>query len=107
MAGKVQLSKNKMTSSGGIGSFSVLATHTQSWGLLVTISGRSPCSSLRQGNLPLAAKCVSSHFLWHRGISDFVSVVLMVADVPNGVLFVGKEGLLLSLFLPRQVLATD
>lgn len=107
MAGKVELSKSKMTSSGAIGSFSVLATHTESWGVLVTISGRSPCSSLRQGNLPLATKCVSSHFLQHRVISDFVSVVLMVTDVHNWVLFVGEEGLLLSLFLPRQVLATN
>ena len=95
-----------MTSSGAIGSFSVLAAHRE-LGVLVTISGCSPCSSLRQGNFPLATKCVSSHFLQHRVISDFVSVVLMVTDVRNGVPFVGEEGLLLSLFLPRQVLATN
>ena len=28
----------------------------------------------------------------------------MVTDVPNGILFVGEEGLLLSLFLSHQVL---
>ena len=33
-----------------------------------------------------------------------MSVVIMVTDVPNGILFVGEEGLLLSLFLSHQVL---
>lgn len=86
---------------------SVSNTPTERWAMLVTIRRRSACSPLRHGSLPLATKCISSYFLQHKVISDFVSVVLMVTDVPNGVLFVGEEGLLLSLFLPRQVLVTN